>query len=109
NLHRGAQMVVEKFSGKIPDTAENIREIPGIGAYTAGAILSIAYGKPEPLVDGNVARVFSRLLLIKGDWRKGAAKEQLWDAARTLVAQASSLRVSKSSLTATDGKLEETR
>ena len=94
NLHRGAAMIVARFGGRIPDTPEAIREIPGIGAYTAGAILSIAYGKAEPLVDGNVARVLSRLLLIKGDWRKGAAKEQLWAVAHDLVVQASSLQIS---------------
>ncbi len=85
NLHRGAALVVERFGGKIPASPELIREIPGIGAYTAGAILSIAFSLPEPLVDGNVARVLSRLLLIKGDWRKGAMKDQLWALARELV------------------------
>ena len=88
NLHRGAALVVERFGGKIPASPELIREIPGIGAYTAGAILSIAFSLPEPLVDGNVARVLSRLLLIKGDWRKGPMKDQLWALARDLVTTA---------------------
>jgi A/G-specific adenine glycosylase len=85
NLHRGAALVVERFGGRIPDSPEQIREIPGIGAYTAGAILSIAFARPEPLVDGNVARVLARMLLIKGDWRKGEVKEQLWMIVRELV------------------------
>jgi len=86
NLHKGAQTIVERFDGKVPTTSELIREIPGIGAYTAGAILSIAYGLPEPLVDGNVARVFSRLFLLKGDWRKNPLKDELWDHAREVQA-----------------------
>ena len=56
----------------MPDSPEQIREVPGIGPYTAGAVLSIAYGLKEPLVDGNVARVLSRLFLLKGDYRKMA-------------------------------------
>ena len=88
NLHRGAALVVERFGGKIPASPEAIREIPGIGAYTAGAILSIAFDLPEPLVDGNVARVFSRLMLLKGDWRKGEMKDRLWELARELVTTA---------------------
>lgn len=86
NLHKGAQTIVERFGGTVPTTSELIREIPGIGAYTAGAILSIAYGLPEPLVDGNVARVFSRLFLLKGDWRKNPLKDQLWAHAREVQA-----------------------
>ncbi|MEZ0371534.1 MAG: A/G-specific adenine glycosylase [Candidatus Sericytochromatia bacterium] len=61
NLHRGAQYVVEHFQGRIPASPEAIRQIPGIGPYSAGAILSIAFDLPEPAVDGNVIRVFSRL------------------------------------------------
>lgn len=85
NLHRGAQTVVERFNAIVPDTPELILEIPGIGAYTAGAILSIAYAKPQPLVDGNVARVFSRLFLLKGDWRKNPLKDELWRIAKEVV------------------------
>jgi A/G-specific adenine glycosylase len=88
NLHRGARTIVEKFRGELPDSAAQIREIPGIGEYTAGAVLSIAYGKPEALVDGNVARVLSRMFLLKGDWRSGAAKAELWRVARALMAAA---------------------
>ena len=48
NLHRGAQTIVERFGGKMPRTPELIREIPGIGEYTAGAILSIAFEHVQP-------------------------------------------------------------
>ena len=88
NLHRGAKTIAERFEGKIPAAADTIREIPGIGDYTAGAILSIAYSLPEALVDGNVARVLSRLLLLEGDWRGGKGKRAVWAAARTLIAKA---------------------
>jgi len=93
NLHRGAQAVVAHFGGKVPDRADAIREIPGIGPYTAGAILSIAYGKPEPIVDGNVARVLSRILLIDGDVRRGDSNQQVWTAARSLVESGASTQL----------------
>jgi A/G-specific adenine glycosylase len=95
NLHRGAQLIVERFAGKIPQIPDEIREIPGIGPYTAGAILSIAYGKPEPIVDGNVARVLSRLFLLKGDYRKPPAKEVVWDVARELARAGGTIPVLK--------------
>jgi len=77
-------MVVEQYAGRLPDDPELIREIPGIGEYTAGAILSIAFGRPIPLVDGNVARVLARLFLLRGDYR-GSARKRFWDRAAALV------------------------
>src|SRR3989338_1477168 len=53
NLHKAAQIVVERFGGKIPSDSETLMPLPGIGRYTAGAISSIAFQKPVPLVDGN--------------------------------------------------------
>ncbi|MGB5302134.1 MAG: A/G-specific adenine glycosylase [Gemmatimonadota bacterium] len=61
NLHRAAAEVRERYGGLLPEDAESLRSLPGIGAYTAGAIASIAFGRPEPAVDGNVRRVLSRL------------------------------------------------
>jgi A/G-specific adenine glycosylase len=61
NLHQAARSIVETYGGKPPRTAESLRELPGIGAYTAAAIASIAFGEPVPSVDGNVLRVCSRL------------------------------------------------
>ena len=60
NLKKAAMVIMERFGGVIPDDAESLRNLPGIGDYTAGAIASIAYGKPEPAVDGNVLRVMMR-------------------------------------------------
>ncbi|MEO2006089.1 MAG: A/G-specific adenine glycosylase, partial [Candidatus Poribacteria bacterium] len=67
NLHRAAQRVVEFFHGRIPDTVEELRTLPGVGPYTAGAVASIAFCKPEPIVDANVARVLSRVFAVPGD------------------------------------------
>lgn len=61
NLHRTAMIVRDRHGGRIPDTAEALRELPGVGEYTAGAVASIAFGRREPAVDGNVRRVLSRL------------------------------------------------
>ena len=62
HLHAGAQRVMEDFGGEIPRQVEQLRSLPGIGDYTAGAIASIAFQEPAPALDGNVLRVFSRVL-----------------------------------------------
>lgn len=73
NLHKAAQIVRDKYNGLIPSSGEALRTLPGIGDYTAGAIASIAFGLPEPAVDGNVRRVYSRVHADQdttqaGDW-----------------------------------------
>lgn len=83
NFQSACREVVEKYDGKIPDSLEEIQELPGIGRYTAGAILSIAYAKPVSLVDGNVARVLSRLFVVKKDPKKET--ETFWELAKSLV------------------------
>ena len=62
NLKKAAQKIVSDFGGELPGTAAALKTLPGIGDYTAGAIASLAFGEPEPAVDGNVLRVLSRLL-----------------------------------------------
>lgn len=62
NLQKGAKEVMERFGGELPASFEALRTLPGIGDYTAGAIASIAFGIAVPAVDGNVLRVYSRLL-----------------------------------------------
>jgi A/G-specific adenine glycosylase len=66
NLHRSARIIVEHWKGRFPDTEEKLRQLPGIGEYTAAAVLSIAFAKPAGVVDGNVLRVVSRLLAANG-------------------------------------------
>jgi A/G-specific adenine glycosylase len=61
NLHRAARIVVEKHGGRIPGEEKALRSLPGIGRYTAGAILSIAFGKRIPALDGNAERVLARI------------------------------------------------
>jgi len=66
NLHRGAQHVAERHGGLFPRTIEAALAVPGVGLYTASAILSIAHDQPLPVVDGNVRRVLARLLALRG-------------------------------------------
>lgn len=61
NLHHAARIVRERHNGRLPTTAAELRSLPGIGSYTAGAVASIAFGRPEPAVDGNTRRVLCRL------------------------------------------------
>ena len=65
NLHTAAREIMETYGGRMPDTGEEIRKLKGIGEYTAGAILSMAYGRRETAVDGNVLRVFARIYNIE--------------------------------------------
>ena len=88
NLQRAAQVVVEKFGGTFPHEFANILELPGIGRYTAGAICSIAFNQPAPILDGNVMRVLTRVFGIDGDPRGKATNEKLWALAAALVAEA---------------------
>lgn len=62
NLHRTARVVRDRFGGRLPEDPEALRELPGVGEYTAGAVASIAFGRPVPAVDGNVRRVLCRVL-----------------------------------------------
>lgn len=77
-LHAGARAVVERHGGLVPRDASERRALPGVGRYTAGAIGSIAFGLPEPIVDGNVARVLSRLLAIDSPLGTADSERALW-------------------------------
>lgn len=85
NLWSGARTVVDKLAGALPSTAAELRSVPGIGPYTAGAIASIAYDERTPLVDGNVSRVLARVLAIEDDIKSTAGVKALWAAAGELV------------------------
>ncbi|MBK7860645.1 MAG: A/G-specific adenine glycosylase [Archangiaceae bacterium] len=85
NLHRAAQAIVEVHGGKLPGTAAGLLELPGFGRYTAGAVASIAFSEPAPIVDGNVARVFSRVHAIDAPVGDKARERQLWQLAEALV------------------------
>jgi len=77
NLLRGVREVCSSYGGQVPDNKTDIRSIAGIGEYTAGAILSISYGQPEPAVDGNVLRVFSRLYCIEEEISRTSVKRKI--------------------------------
>lgn len=85
NLHAAVKEVNEKYEGIVPNTPEEISTLRGVGPYTAGAILSIAYGVPEPAVDGNVMRVLSRLLSIWDDISKASSRKIFEQAIRKMI------------------------
>lgn len=77
NLKRAAITVMAEYGGELPRTAQELRRLSGIGPYTAGAIASIAFGEPEPAVDGNVLRVVSRLLADPSDIMLPGTRERV--------------------------------
>ena len=76
NLQKAAQRVVQEYGGTIPDSFYELVKLPGVGSYTAGAILSIAFHKRFPVVDGNVLRVLSRVLGRTDDIRDARTKAE---------------------------------
>jgi A/G-specific adenine glycosylase len=92
NLHRGAKYILKVHGGKFPRTREEILNVPGIGPYTAGAILSIAYNLPEPLVDGNVQRVFARFFGVREPIHTGKVQKFFWKKAEDWVSAAQTPR-----------------
>jgi A/G-specific adenine glycosylase len=85
NLHRAARQVASNHAGKLPADRRALLALPGIGEYTAGAILSLAFNQPEPILDGNVKRVLSRLADIDQPINQPATLAQLWRLAREMV------------------------
>lgn len=84
NLQRAARMVRDRHDGSLPDSPEALRELPGIGRYTAGAVASIAFDRPEPIVDGNVERVLTRLHGIREELKSSGTQHRLWEEAAAL-------------------------
>jgi len=85
NLHAAARALVDRHGGAFPAAAAALRDLPGVGEYTAGAVGSLALGLPLPLVDGNVARVLARLFAVRGDPRAGPAARRIRGIAASLV------------------------
>ena len=79
NLKRAAGIVADRYAGRMPDTYESLLTLPGIGSYTAGAIASIAYGVRVPAVDGNVLRVYARIMNDPSDVGDPAVKGRVFD------------------------------
>jgi A/G-specific adenine glycosylase len=78
NLHRTAQILVRERAGVFPDEIGPLRELPGIGRYTAGAIASFAFDRPAPIVEANTQRLYCRLLGYRGDPRSAEGQNLLW-------------------------------
>ncbi len=78
NLHRAAQQVVKEWKGKFSPDPTLLQTLPGVGRSTAGAIASFAFGKRAAILDGNLQRVFSRLLAIETSGKSHAVQQQLW-------------------------------
>ena len=89
NLHRAAKAVVARHNGQFPHDLEAALQLPGIGRYTAAAVLSIAYNVPFAALDANVVRVLARIGATRGDLRAPRARRQLAKAAGTLLARRS--------------------
>ncbi|HKM66011.1 MAG TPA: A/G-specific adenine glycosylase [Candidatus Acidoferrum sp.] len=87
NLQKAAQEITDKHDGVFPDQLEEALALPGIGAYTAAAILSIAYQKNHAVLDGNVARVLARLSALRGDLRANGTWQKLQKTADDLLDQ----------------------
>jgi A/G-specific adenine glycosylase len=83
NLHRAAREIVARHDGELPRDPAALAALPGVGRYTVGAVASIAFGVPLPVVDGNVARVLARFFAIERPLRSGDA--ELWELATSLV------------------------
>ncbi|EEV60038.1 A/G-specific adenine glycosylase [Enterococcus faecium] len=85
NIQAAAKQIMSEFDGKMPQTPEEISSLKGIGPYTTGAIASIAFGLPEPAVDGNVMRVVSRLFCIEADIAKASSRKIFDEAMRKII------------------------
>jgi len=84
-LHRSARKIVGEYGGELPSEADELEELVGVGPYTAGAIASIAFDRPTPVVDGNVSRVLARLHAIEGDPTDRANEKVFWELAGEMV------------------------
>jgi A/G-specific adenine glycosylase len=80
-----ARESVSKYHGTLPGDEETLRSFKGIGAYTAGAVMSFAFGKRAAILDTNVARVLFRVFVGRGDARSSAMERRLWDISRTVL------------------------
>jgi A/G-specific adenine glycosylase len=84
-MQAAAQQIVDLHSGKFPTSVEQLRALPGIGRYTAGAIASFAYGTSAPILEANTQRLFSRLLGLRDDPKLSSSQSILWSFAESIV------------------------
>lgn len=86
NLHAAVKEVVETYGGKVPQDKESLSKLKGIGPYTLGAIMSIAFRQPEPAVDGNVMRVLARILMIEANISEQKTRRLFEDIVKEIIA-----------------------
>jgi A/G-specific adenine glycosylase len=91
NMQKAAQQIMAEHDGKFPRDYDAILALPGIGRYTAGAVASIAFNEPKPILDGNVIRVLTRLFGIAQNPREKTTNEKLWGLSEEMVMAASNL------------------
>ena len=84
-LHRAARLVVEQHDGTFPSDPDQLRALPGIGRYTAGAILSIAFEQRQPILEANTIRLLSRVFGVDGDVQRASTQQQLWQLAEQIL------------------------
>ena len=96
NLHQAARIIQRRHQGKLPRQTNALLALPGIGPYAAGAIGSIAFNQPTPVLDGNVIRVLTRLFGIGGNPRQRLTNERLWRISTALVEAAGRIRRARS-------------
>ncbi len=84
-LHRAARQIVAGHDGRFPTNPQSVERLPGIGRYTAGAVLSIAFDQRRPILEANTVRVFSRLLAYDGQTASSAGQKLLWAAAEAVL------------------------
>jgi A/G-specific adenine glycosylase len=85
NLQAAARRVVEEHGGTFPRAIEALRRLPGVGRYTAGAVLSFAYGEAAPVLDTNVRRILTRVFVQRRPAAAGALDRRLWALAERIV------------------------
>jgi len=85
NLHAAARMVVRRHGGCFPRQVEDVMALPGVGRYTAGAVVSFAYGDPAPILDTNVRRVLGRVFVRRRASHAAAAERRLWALAEAVI------------------------
>lgn len=95
NMQKAAQFIVANHAGKFPDKFDDVLALPGIGRYTAGAICSIAFNQPAPILDGNVIRVLTRVFAIAENPRDKVTNAKLWKLAEELVTHATDAKSGK--------------
>jgi A/G-specific adenine glycosylase len=84
-MHQAARQIVQDHGGRFPESIDAVRSLPGIGRYTAGAILSIAMDQRQPILEGNTVRLYSRLLAYQDDPRSAAGQRRLWGFAEAIL------------------------